>query len=231
MNRKDEIFLTDGKGRLFKAEIIEANPQKCAVKLTSELPAPGRPEELPGQSFGVRHTADPASSHPPAHLHLAVALTKNNERYEWFLEKATEIGISEITPLICEHSERKKINKERLEKILISAMKQSLNLYLPAINPAINFPGFIASLNARENKEKKVQQKFIAHYSDNPLKNCYRKGNDAIVLIGPEGDFSGNEIKLALENGFTEVSLGKHRLRTETAAIIACHTISLLNEN
>lgn len=227
MNIKDEIFLTDGKGRLFKAEIIEANPKKCAVKITAELSSTG----LPGLFENSPALPERVSSPPSAHLHLAVALTKNTDRYEWLLEKATEIGVNEITPLVCEHSERKKVNNERLGKILVSAMKQSLNLFLPVLNPLRNFPEFVAISLVQKNKENKVLQKFIAHYSETHLKNCYRKGNDALILIGPEGDFSDREIRLAVNNGFTEVSLGKSRLRTETAAIVACHTISLANED
>lgn len=220
----DEINLTDGKGGLFTGKITESDPKKCALKIISKLPV--------------------SSSRPPAHLHLVVAPTKSIDRYEWFLEKATEIGVSEITPVICEHSERKILNIERLEKILIAAMKQSLNLYLPRLNPLIKFQEFIISSGRNEEeKNKAILQKFIAH-SDNPgqtaidylpsghhLKNCYEKGRDVVILIGPEGDFSEEELWLAKEKGFAEVSLGKQRFRTETAAIIACHTVSLLNEN
>jgi len=158
-------------------------------------------------------------------LHLAVAPTKMNERYEWFLEKATEIGIQEITPIICEHSERKVIKTDRFQKILESAMKQSLHYYLPKLNEPIAFKDFI--------KKEFDGQKFIAHCEETDkksLKNELENGKDVTILIGPEGDFSVKEIQLAIENSFIPVSLGNTRLRTETAAIVACHSVVFKNE-
>jgi 16S rRNA (uracil1498-N3)-methyltransferase len=148
-----------------------------------------------------------------------------NERYEWFLEKATEIGIQEITPIICEHSERKVIKIDRFHKIIESAMKQSLNLYLPKLNEPITFKEFI--------KKPISTQKYIAHCEETDkksLKSILITNSDVTLLIGPEGDFSVNEIELALDNNYIPVSLGDTRLRTETAAIVACHSVAFANE-
>jgi 16S rRNA (uracil1498-N3)-methyltransferase len=200
----DQVQLIDGKGGFCTAQIIDANPKKCSVEIIKEV-----------KEFGKRNH----------YLHIAIAPTKNNDRFEWFLEKATEIGIDEITPIICEHSERKVVKPERLEKIIISAVKQSIKAYKPKLNNIISYQDFIAS--------KFQGDKFIAHCEENEktaLKSAYRKGTNALVLIGPEGDFDPNEIALAKENNFQEISLGESRLRTETAGVVACHTINLLNE-
>jgi 16S rRNA (uracil1498-N3)-methyltransferase len=149
-----------------------------------------------------------------------------NDRYEWFLEKATEIGIHEITPIFCDRSERKVINIDRFEKIILSAMKQCNQLYLPKLNPAVTFKEFI--------KSEKNGTVLIAHCEETnkkSLKSVVTPGTDYTILIGPEGDFSNKEIELALENSFTPVSLGETRLRTETAAIVACHSIVFTNED
>jgi 16S rRNA (uracil1498-N3)-methyltransferase len=159
------------------------------------------------------------------HLHLAVAPTKMNDRFEWFLEKATEIGIQEITPVFCERSERKVINLERFEKIILSAMKQSNETYLPKLNQAVSFKDFI--------KQKKEGLQLIAHCEETDkrsLKEILKPNEDITMLIGPEGDFSEKEIALALENNFNPVTLGNTRLRTETAAIVACHSVVFFNE-
>ena len=199
----DILFVTNGLGFLFKTEIALASDNKCTVKIVS---------------FEKQET-------PKFHLHLAVAPTKMNERYEWFLEKATEIGIQEITPIICEHSERKIIKTDRFQKIIESAMKQSLHYYLPKLNEPIRFKDFI--------KTKKSGQLFIAHCEETCkklLKNELKTSQDTTILIGPEGDFSVKEIQLAVENNFIPVSLGSIRLRTETAAIVACHSVVFINE-
>ncbi|MGL5938212.1 MAG: 16S rRNA (uracil(1498)-N(3))-methyltransferase, partial [Phocaeicola sp.] len=160
------------------------------------------------------------------HLHIALAPTKNMDRMEWFAEKATEIGFDELTFLQCRYSERKALKEERIEKILISAMKQSLKSTKPLLNKLIPFKEFI--------KQPFLGQKFIAHchgIGEKPLlKNILQPGSDALVLIGPEGDFSEEEVRLASEYGFQPISLGKARLRTETAALVACHTLNLLNQ-
>ncbi|TDD76908.1 16S rRNA (uracil(1498)-N(3))-methyltransferase [Flavobacterium caseinilyticum] len=199
----DILYVTNGLGFLFKTEITLASDSKCTVKIISfEKPEPSKFK-----------------------LHLAVAPTKMNDRYEWFLEKATEIGIYEITPIICDHSERKVINKERFDKILLAAMKQSNELYLPKLNEAITFKEFIKL----ENKGLKL----IAHCEETDkktLKSILKPNEDVTLLIGPEGDFSEKEIALAIKNNFTPVSLGNTRLRTETAAIVACHSVVFVNE-
>ena len=165
---------------------------------------------------------------PAFSIHLAIAPTKNIDRFEWFLEKATEFGIEEVTPIICENSERRRIRPERLEKILLSAMKQSLKPFLPKLNELVDFEAFIKDTATNDD-----DLRFIAHCRNAELPllrdNC-PKQKSVTVLIGPEGDFSMSEIELALANGFNEISLGKSRLRTETAGIAAVHTINLIND-
>lgn len=199
----DILFVTNGLGVLFKTEISVASDSKCTVKILSF-------EQQRSSKY---------------QLHLAVAPTKMNDRYEWFLEKATEIGVQEITPIICDHSERKVIKTERFDKILLSAMKQSNQLFLPILNEPITF---------KELMKKSVSgQKFIAHCEETnkkTLKEAIVKDSDCIILIGPEGDFSSKEIEIALENNYNPISLGHTRLRTETAAIVACHTVAIINE-
>ncbi|MGV3459518.1 MAG: 16S rRNA (uracil(1498)-N(3))-methyltransferase [Flavobacterium sp.] len=199
----DTIHISNGKGSLFTSEIMFASEKKCEVSISSE------------QFF------EPAQYY----LHLAVAPTKMNDRYEWFLEKATEIGISEITPLICEHSERTIFKADRFEKILQSAMKQSLQYYLPKLNEPVPFKNFIA--------DKKDGRLFIGHCEETDkklLKTELQSKQKVTILIGPEGDFSTKEIELALSNGYAPVSLGNTRLRTETAAVVAAHSVAFVNE-
>jgi len=199
----DKIYLTDGNGNLFTTKIIDDNPKKCSVKIIE--------------------TKKDYNKHN-YFLHIAIAPTKNIERFEWFLEKATEIGINEITPILTENSERKIIKPERLIKKITSAVKQSLKTYHPKLNELTKFDDFI--------KNNKTAQKYIAHcYNDklSHLKDIYKQNSDTVILIGPEGDFSLNEIKTATENNFTEITLGKSRLRTETAGIVACNLINFLN--
>lgn len=200
----DKIHLTNGKGWVFEAEITLADIKHCTAHIIAETQQSPR----------------------DYHLHLAVAPTKMNDRYEWFLEKATEIGIDEITPVICDHSERTKIKPGRLEKIIQSAMKQSLSAYLPKLNPPVALEKFL--------QQKTDGQTFIAHCEEGKERFLLRQklipGQKATVLIGPEGDFSGKEITLARDKGYIPVSLGDSRLRTETAAIVACHTAALLNQ-
>lgn len=199
----DILFVTNGLGLLFKTEITLASENKCTVQII----------------------AVEKSEPPKFRLHLAVAPTKMNDRYEWFLEKATEIGIQEITPIICDRSERKVINKERFEKILLTAMKQSNVLFLPKLNDAKTFKEFI--------KQKNDGLQLMAHCEETDkksLKSVLKPGENVTLLIGPEGDFSEKEIALALENQFIPVSLGNTRLRTETAAVVACHSVVFVNE-
>jgi 16S rRNA (uracil1498-N3)-methyltransferase len=204
LQKGDQIQVVDGKGGFYLAEIADANPKKCRLTIVNSA-----------LDFGKRNF----------HLHIAIAPTKNIDRFEWFLEKATEIGIDEITPLLTSHSERKTINAERLEKILVSAMKQSLKAYLPQLHELTTFKELIIN--------NKTENKFIAYCDEIQkihLKDLATKGNNTLILIGPEGDFSPEEIKLAIENGFKVVSLGESRLRTETAGIVACHIVNLANE-
>ena len=199
----DKVFITNGLGFLFESEIILASEKKCEVKITLET----------FQEPDLFYT------------HIAVAPTKMNDRLEWFLEKATEIGIHEITPIICDHSERKVYKIDRAEKIIQAAMKQSLHYYIPKINEPISFSQFV--------KSSFDGQKFIAHCEETDKKSFQKeiaKNEKVTILIGPEGDFSTKEINLAIENNFIPVTLGNTRLRTETAALVACHTIALLNE-
>jgi len=200
----DKIFLTNGLGYFFESEIISAFEKKCEIRITN------------------------VQFHEPTsyHIHIAVAPTKMNDRLEWFLEKATEIGIHEITPIICDNSERKVYKIDRAEKIVQSAMKQSLQMYLPKINEPISYSQFV--------KQTIDGQKFIAHCEETERKafqNEVKSNEKVTILIGPEGDFSTKEIKLALENQFIPVTLGNTRLRTETAALVACHTIAVKNSN
>jgi 16S rRNA (uracil1498-N3)-methyltransferase len=199
----DILHVTNGLGFLFTTKITIASDNKCTVEIVS---------------FEKQET-------PKFRLHLAVAPTKMNERYEWFLEKATEIGIQEITPIICEHSERKVIKIDRFQKILESAMKQSLHYYLPKINEPISLKDFI--------RNEKKGQLFIAHCEETDKKSLKKElqpNEDVTILIGPEGDFSVKEIQLAIDNNFIPVSLGTTRLRTETAALVACHSVVFMNE-
>lgn len=200
----DSLHLTNGKGWIFETEITLADQNNCSAKIISSE------KELP----------------PPYYLHLAVAPTKMNDRYEWFLEKATEIGIQEITPVICDHSERKVVKTERFQRVIQSALKQSLHSRMPILNEPVNLSEFL--------QQEISGEKFIAHCEeDKPrklLSGGVKKGISTTVLIGPEGDFSSEEIKKATAAGWLPVSLGNSRLRTETAAIVACHTVALINE-
>lgn len=199
----DILHVTNGLGELFYVEIIMASDKKCTVKINTI------------------ETQKPTDFY----LHLAVAPTKMNDRFEWFLEKATEIGIHEITPIICDHSERKIIKTERFDKIIQSAMKQSQQCFLPKLNEPISFKAFI--------NQKHEGNLYIAHCEETDkklLKEVLTPKEMYTVLIGPEGDFSEKEIETALKNKYIPVSLGNTRLRTETAAVVACHSIVFSNE-
>lgn len=204
LSQGDEITLTDGRGYFYTAEITAASTKRCLVAIKETI------------------YQEPLW---PCHLHLAVAPTKNMDRNEWFAEKATEIGLNELTFLNCRFSERKVIKPERIEKILVSAMKQSLKARLPQLNEMTTFDTFI--------EQDFRGQKFIAHCYEGEkplLRNIVRKGEDALVLIGPEGDFSPEEVEKAIAKGFIPISLGRSRLRTETAALVACCTLVQTNE-
>ena len=225
MKAGEHIHIIDGVGGLYEAEIIEAHPKRTQISIISEQ-----------HEYGRR----------PFRLHLAVAPTKNIDRFEWFVEKATEIGFDELTPLCCRYSERKVIKPERIEKILVSAAKQSLKAYVPRLNPMMTVKEFISQncpseLGGRAQRAEGGcnsqlstlnSQLFIAHCYDQPkqhLFNACQPGGDVIVMVGPEGDFSEEEVELALRNSYQAITLGESRLRTETAGVVACHLVTVAN--
>ncbi|MGB0890744.1 MAG: 16S rRNA (uracil(1498)-N(3))-methyltransferase [Flavobacteriaceae bacterium] len=200
----DLLYITNGNGVLFTCEILISNDKKCVANIikSEEKPKPWK-----------------------YYLHIAIAPTKNNDRYEWFLEKATEIGIDEITPIICQNSERKVLKIERMEKILQSAMKQSLKYQLPKLNEPIKFSEFI-------NNEQQGKL-CIAHCEEQnklSLKEYLNPNQNVTLLIGPEGDFSISEIKTALEKNYQPITLGESRLRTETAGLVAVNLVTFINQ-
>jgi len=199
----DDVNVTDGQGVLYKCKIVEINKGKqCLLSVVSS-------ETMP---------------EPKHHLHMAVAPTKNVDRFEWFVEKAVEMGVGEITPIVCEHSERNHLRLDRLERLVIAACKQSLKFYIPRINEPCKASDLI--------KEDKSDQRFILHCvpgEKQHLFNLAEPRKSSLVMIGPEGDFSVNEIDLAKKNGFHEATLGQERLRTETAAMVACQCVDLKN--
>lgn len=200
----EAVSLVDGRGNWYDGVIVRADVKGCRVECRKKV-----------ENYGRREFR----------LHLAVAPTKNIDRTEWMLEKCTEMGVDEITMLNTCHSERKVVKDERLEKVVVAAMKQSLKAYLPQLNPMTDFKAFVAS--CRES------HKFIAHCNEGEKKRLdelYRPGEDVVVLIGPEGDFSEEEVRLAQQSGFVAVTLGESRLRTETAGIVACHSIDFMNK-
>jgi 16S rRNA (uracil1498-N3)-methyltransferase len=200
----EELYVFNGKGNLFEARIDSIGKKEVIVHLVKLL-----------------NTDD---DNAPK-LHIAIAPPKNMERLEWFAEKVTEIGVTEITPVICTHSERKDLRLDRIEKILVSACKQSMKLTLPRLNPMIKFEEFVKSLNH-------VNRKYIAYCDEKAihLKDAYHGGFDAVIMVGPEGDFTREEILLAGKYEFETVSLGKSRLRLETAGIYAATVFNLANE-
>lgn len=201
----DLLHLTNGKGDLFTATLLSNDPKCCLVAIANV-------EQKKPLPYG---------------LHLAISPTKLNDRFEWFLEKATEIGITQITPILCQHSERKIIKPLRYQKIILSAAKQSLKYHFPELHPMCSFKDFL------EKQEDAPHQKLIAHcqgIEKKSLKSQIKPKGNHIILVGPEGDFSAPEITLATSMGYTGVSLGKNRLRTETAAIVVCHSVAYSNE-
>ncbi|HTA63246.1 MAG TPA: 16S rRNA (uracil(1498)-N(3))-methyltransferase [Bacteroidia bacterium] len=191
----DVIHLIDGKGNFYEAEITDANPQKCIAQIIRKKP-PREPK--------------------PYRLHLAISPTKNADRIEWMLEKCTEFGVDEFSFIICKRTEKTGVKTERLKKIAESAIKQSMQAMLPVINEAQTFKDFIA-------RHTNTSSKYIAHCIDEDkteLKDAVLKVKP-LILIGPEGDFTEEEIKLAIEHKFQPLSLGKNRLRTETAGLYA----------
>lgn len=199
----DTIRFIDGKGGLYTGQITDLSKKDCWIRITDKIQQTQR-------AFNI---------------HIAIAPTKNIARTEWFLEKCTELGIDEVSFLLCKHSERKKIRLDRLEKIVLSATKQSLKAFLPKINDFIPYKKFIKGV------KDSPYGKYLCWVSEDNrhFLNIAKKESDLLILIGPEGDFSEQEIQMALENGFTAVSLGKSRLRTETAGVVACHLGHVLN--
>ena len=202
----DSVKLIDGKGNLYEGVISESNPKKCLVTITKTL-----------ENFEKRDYK----------LHIAISPLKNPERIEWFVEKSVEIGIDEITPLICRRTEKQSVKTDRIENIIISAMKQSLKTFNTVLNPPRSFNEFISDSSAGI--------KMIAHCNESltnrvSISQVCKKGDDAVILIGPEGDFTESEIDAATQCNFTPIHLGKSRLRTETAGIIACHSVYFLNQ-
>ncbi len=203
MRAGQEIGIVDGKGTFCKAELIEVDARGTVASVFHRA-----------AEYGKR----------PFYLHLAVAPTKNIDRFEWLLEKATECGIDEITPIICEKSERRIIKLQRLEKIIVAAMKQSGRAYCPKLNPATPVSDFL--------QMKKTGIAMLAHCADGKkqsLNSIYTPGGHVLVMIGPEGDFTPEETETALSKGYHAISLGSHRLRTETAAITACIQLNTIN--
>lgn len=202
-NTGDVILIIDGKGHLYEATIKVASSKACEVEIVTQKSQPP----------------------PSVQCHIAIAPTKNIDRTEWFLEKSTEIGIEQVTPIVVKNSERKVVKPERLEKVITSATKQSGSYWRPELNNLTPFDEFI--------KTTFIGDKYIAHCHNGEephLKDVVRKGHASLVLIGPEGDFTIQEVDMALKNGFNPVSLGSKRLRTETAALVACHIVRLINE-
>ncbi len=199
----NEINIIDGVGGFYQARIVDANPKRTAfevIKAKSE--------------YGKRDYK----------LHIAIAPTKNIDRFEWFIEKAVEIGVDEITPILCRYSERKRLNPKRIEKIIIAAAKQSQKAYLPVLHPLTKFQDFL--------KQPDTSSKFIAHCYDEDkkeLKDLIVKSVDVLVMIGPEGDFSAEELKLALGAGYQPVTVGDSRLRTETAGVVVAVLAAMRN--
>lgn len=200
---EDKVILINGQGGWFKAEITDAHPKRTLVTILSVIP-----------NFNQRNH----------YLHIAIAPTKNIERLEWFLEKATEIGIDEITPILCAHSERRDLKIERLSKRITAAMKQSLKAYHPKLNALTPFNEFIQRIDHKH--------KFIAHCMEGEkayLQEILTPSSSCTILIGPEGDFSPLEVQQASQLDFVPISLGEARLRTETAALAACFEVNYLN--
>lgn len=203
MKNDEQLQLTDGKGNLFTAQIIDNNKTKCSVEI-------------------IKISCQPASIN---NISIAISLIKNTGRFEWFLEKVTEIGVTEIIPLICERTEKQHFRFERVQEILISAMLQSQQTYLPLLHEPVKYEKYI------ERQKENTGQKFIAHCEEAKGKNnlsTIHPFNNPTILIGPEGDFSSHEIETALANNFIPVALGNTRLRTETAGIVAATLLANL---
>lgn len=205
MTRGSSLRLIDGKGNLYEGIIDNPDQRNCQIRIT------GIKKDFEKRDY---------------RLHIAISPLKNPERFEWFVEKSVEIGIDEITPLICHNTEKQSIKPDRINNIIISAMKQSLKASGTILNPPCTFKDFIATDHSGT--------RMIAHCNDNftrgKISEIYRMKDPAVILIGPEGDFCEDEIRKASENGFKQVHLGMSRLRTETAGVAACHSIYFINQ-
>ena len=205
MSKGTAVKLIDGRGNLFEGVINDPGPKRCTIIVTGSV-----------RDFERRNY----------NLHIAISPLKNPERFEWFIEKSVEIGVDQITPLICRNSEKRVIKIERINNIIISAMKQSLKASLTILNPPSLFEEFITrSYEGR---------KMIAHcnkgFDRKKVSDVCDRDEEAIIMIGPEGDFSEEEIGNAIANGFSSVHLGGSRLRTETAGLAACHSVYFINQ-
>jgi 16S rRNA (uracil1498-N3)-methyltransferase len=201
----DVIWITNADGKLSEAEIIIIEKRKCVAQIKHEK--------------NVQPTGQFT-------LHVAVGIAKHADRWEWMIEKLTELGVSEITPLITERTEKKKVNEERLHKLMLSAMKQSTQCWLPKLNEPIEFKKFV------EKQHKTIEQKLIAHNENQvtvQLSSQFQAQQSSLLLIGPEGGFAEQEFTLAQQNNFSAVLLGNSRLRLETASIAAVSFIQLKN--
>ena len=198
------VKLIDGRGNLYEGRIADPDQHKCMIEIDNII-----------TGFEKR----------PYKIHIAISLLKNMDRFEWFVEKSVEIGIDEITPLICRNTEKKSVKTERLKNLIVSAMKQSVKAYETKLNDPVPFAGII--------NEPSNWRRMIAHCSNSfpraSMADTYSPGKDAVILIGPEGDFTDEEIKLATNEGFSSIQLGNSRLRTETAGIAACHSVYFMN--
>lgn len=203
MKQGDPVYVVDGMGKLFEGIIFEPHPKHCILQLNKVT-----------ENFEKRNYR----------LHMAVSPLKSVDRFEWFIEKAIEIGVDEITPLNCSRTEKKNVNAERLNRIVESAMKQSLKAYHPVLNDMVKFEKFVL--------QDRNEEKGIAYCGEGEkvfIGNAFPRAGNYIVLIGPEGDFTPEEFLTATEKGFKGISLGESRLRTETAGVVACHAISFMN--
>lgn len=202
LNLGEEVHLVDGKGNLYEAVIAETHPKRCKVLVKNVITA-----------YEKRNY----------HLHIAISPLKNPDRFEWFLEKATEIGIDEITPLLCDRSEKKNLNPDRANRIIESAMKQSIKAYHPVLHPLTKLNDLVKKAT------EEVKMVCSCEGQRKLIRDCYKPGQQALILIGPEGDFTEEELALAVKSGFQMISLGESRLRTETAGIAAVHSINFMN--
>jgi 16S rRNA (uracil1498-N3)-methyltransferase len=204
MRKGDPITFTDGTGNMYEGIIITDDPHEMQGKINNVI-----------HNYGKRQYR----------LHMAVSPLKNHDRLEWFIEKAVEMGIDEITPVICTRTEKTGVKKERLQKLILSAMKQSVKAYLPRLNEAILFSDFIS----KEISGERIIAHCITQKSRAPLMEKIKPGKEIVILIGPEGDFTTDEVILAEKAGYTSVHLGTSRLRTETAGVAACCSVYLVN--